>query len=175
MTVKLYKRTEESTLYWEAWEHGREVIIHWGVLGERGETRQIAIGPDTTGRSLITRESKAYRSQGFQEIDDEDHTLLLVQFPIEGEKDLDKADLAEDLLNECLGWTGNGYCDGNDIGSGTINVYCYVVEPGLAGKTIIESLRENGLLENVIVANKSEEAGGFTVLWPTGYCGTIKP
>lgn len=32
------------------------------------------------------------------------------------------------MLNESLGWTGLGCCDGGSIGSGTMEACCYVVD-----------------------------------------------
>ena len=32
------------------------------------------------------------------------------------------------MLNEGLGWTGLGCCDGGSIGSGTMEACCYVVD-----------------------------------------------
>jgi hypothetical protein len=31
-------------------------------------------------------------------------------------------------MNECLGWTGNGSCDGGDIGRGKVNIINYVID-----------------------------------------------
>jgi hypothetical protein len=42
--------------------------------------------------------------------------------------DLDKRVAVEELMNEGLGWTGLGHCDGGDIGSGTMKIFCYVAD-----------------------------------------------
>jgi hypothetical protein len=51
--------------------------------------------------------------------------------------DLDKRHKLEAKLNETLGWTGLGMCDGGSIGSGTMEV-CLVVDFALA-KSVIET------------------------------------
>ena len=73
----------------------------------------------------------------------------------------------EDLTNGCLGWTGNGFCDGGDIGSGTINTFNYVINVEFALDTIIKELTENQLLDGVKIAymNFEEE---YIVLYPDG-------
>lgn len=76
----------------------------------------------------------------------------------------------EGIFNECLGWTGNGRCDGGDIGSGTINVFSIVVDPHHARDAMVEALKKHQLLEGAVIAvrNKNEEED-YTVLWPKGF------
>ena len=52
--------------------------------------------------------------------------------------DLSKRHKLEERLNETLGWTGLGMCDGGSIGSGTMEVCCFVVDFALA-KSVIEA------------------------------------
>lgn len=40
-------------------------------------------------------------------------------------------------MDETLGWTGLGHCDGGSIGGGTMEVCCYVVDFEIA-KNIVE-------------------------------------
>lgn len=56
--------------------------------------------------------------------------------------DLDKRYSLQDRMNETLGWTGLGNCDGGSIGSGTMEVCCFVVDFGIAKKVIERDLRE---------------------------------
>ncbi len=41
-------------------------------------------------------------------------------------------------MNETLGWSGLGHCDGGSIGSGTMEVCCFVVDFDIA-KSVIEA------------------------------------
>jgi hypothetical protein len=111
-----------------------------------------------------------YRAEGYRELrEDEEHTVL-IQYQVNGwgtSEDLDKRHEIENLLNEVLGWTGNGNCDGGDIGSGTMNVCSLVVSPYLASQTIVEELRKNNLLEGAVIAIEREES--FEVLYPENY------
>ena len=172
--VKLYKRSEDQTHYWEAWEDNGKIIFHWGVLGERGKTRTRRISFLKPAQRIIDEETKKRRFEGYHEIPINKHTLLIVQYQTESwgaQEDLQKRHTVEDLLDECLGWTGNGHCDGGDIGSGTINAFSYVIDPFLAVGTIVESLRRSGLLPGAVIAIANEE--GFDVLWPQDYKGSF--
>jgi hypothetical protein len=95
-----------------------------------------------------------------------------VQYRTEGwgsPQDLEKRHKVESLLGESLESTNNGYCDGGDIGSGTINVFLSVLDPNRAAETVTEALREVQLLEGATIALETEE--GFEVLWPQDFGG----
>lgn len=55
--------------------------------------------------------------------------------------DLDKRRALEDRMNETLGWTGLGHCDGGSIGLGTMEVCCCVVDFDIARCVIEEDLK----------------------------------
>ena len=130
--IKLYKREPGSVLYWEAWENQGVVTIHRGVVGERGQTREIQVGGGREAGSIIDEEAAAPRRDGFRELSNEEQVSFVIQYRLDNwgsGEDLKKRHAVENVMNECLGWTGNGHCDGGDIGSGSINVWCFVVEP----------------------------------------------
>lgn len=96
---------------------------------------------------------------------------LVVQYSYEEnemEATLEKRHNVEDLMNECLGWTDNGSCDGGDIGSGTVNIFNYVIDVETATKTIIEELNNNNLLEGVRIAYLPPEGEECIALYPEG-------
>ncbi len=172
--LKLYKRTERQTLYWEAWDAGnRAVTIHWGTLGETGRNKNVRIPKGESADTVIAGQSEEQRSSGYEEIDVEDHLQIIVQFKtgdVWGDTgDLDKRHSVEDILNECLGWTGNGHCDGGDIGSGTVNAFSFVVDPYLARDAIVAALTRNELIDGAIIAIDSED--DYDVLWPEDFQG----
>ena len=75
----------------------------------------------------------------------DDHDILLIEYKIEGmgnSLDLDKRHELEDKMNETLGWTGLGMCDGGSIGSGTMEVCCFVVDFDTAKKIIETDLAD---------------------------------
>lgn len=71
-------------------------------------------------------------------------------------------------MNECLGWTGSGSCEGGDIGSGTVNIFNYVLDIDKATKTIIEELKNNNFLEGVKIGYLNSEDEEYIALYPEG-------
>jgi hypothetical protein len=140
--IKLYRREAgKIVLYHEAWLHGSIIIEHWGKLGEPGETREqprnIALSDDENLTQVLAKSLAI----GYETVDD--HAILLVEYLVKGmgtKEDLDKRHALEDRLNELLGWTGNGHCDGGSIGSGTMDVCCFVVDFETAKRVIEEGL-----------------------------------
>jgi hypothetical protein len=167
---KLYKQSAETIQYWESWEHEDSIVVHYGVLGEEGETERLPLTP--TVREHVEAEAAARRSEGYAPVADDDHVTIIVQYRVEGfgtEADLERRHGVEDLLNNRLGWTGLGHCDGGDIGSGTMNIFCLVVDPDVAVPVILRTLEQSGHREGVTVAIEAED--GLEVRWPPDYRG----
>jgi hypothetical protein len=96
-----------------------------------------------SGRKVVEKEIEKQKAEGFSEIPDDDLKRLLIEYKIEGmgnEADLDKRHKLEDRMNETLGWTGLGNCDGGSIGSGTMEVCCLVVDFEKAKRIVEEDL-----------------------------------
>ncbi len=109
-----------------------------------------------------------------QYADDEEHRLI-VQYRIEGHghgSDHDKRVAVENLLGEFLEEADLGYCDGGDIGSGTMNVFCWVKPGRGVGKKIIELLRKSSLLEGAIIVEDVQ--GEERVIWPPDFKGEFQ-
>lgn len=173
--LKLYKKTPAGTQYWEAWQDEDKLVTHWGTLGETGESAQIPLGETESEDAAIARESKAALSDGFEPI--EPVGELVINYRVSGwgdEADLNKRYRVEGLMNECLGWTGNGHCDGGDIGSGSINIFCMCVDPEIAAQTAVDALRKEQLLEGAVVAIRFDIENGdedYQVRWPEDFSG----
>ena len=160
--------------YWEAWDAGnRSVTVHWGALGETGATKDVGISTDETADDVIDRESREPRATGYEEIEMERHTQMVVQFKTKDEwgdsDDLGKRHHVDNILNECLGWTGNGHYDGGDIGSGTINSFVFAVDADLAKDAIVRALTTNGFIDGAIIAVEKEV--DYEVVWPEDFKG----
>ena len=129
---KLYRRNAgRVTAYHEVWADGATITEHWGPLGERGETRQRRRNKKLSEKANLKQVLKQAIAAGYKPIDPDDHTILLIEYAIKGMgsvKDLDKRHALEERMNETLGWTGLGHCDGGSIGSGTMDVCCFVVD-----------------------------------------------
>ena len=64
-------------------------------------------------------------------------------------KDLERRERIRNILNEHLGWTGNGSCGDADIGSGEMTLFADVIKPEIAIKTIKNELKQNKITDEV--------------------------
>jgi predicted DNA-binding WGR domain protein len=170
--LKLYKRLGNKLWYWEAWGAANEVVIHWGSVGDRGDSRVIELQANDDPSSVIQREATSPRAEGYKPVATEKLARLIIQYKISGMGTVDnlhKRHRVEEVMNECLGWTGLGHCDGGDIGSGTMNVFCFVVDTTLALQITVNELKARGLLEGAMIAVRTE--AGDKVAWPEGFRG----
>jgi hypothetical protein len=109
------------------------------------------------------------------EEDHDEQDSLIIQYRIEGHgraSDHDKRVTIENLLGEFLGDADLGYCDGGDIGSGTINVFCFVKPVRGVGQKVINLLQEKDLLEGATIAETIN--GEERVIWPLGFVGEFQ-
>jgi hypothetical protein len=142
--LKLYKRIKRVLHYHEAWVHGSKITEHWGKVGERGETAEHKRTKKLSDEQNLSQVLSKPLSEGYEPIADDDHAVLLIEYVVDGmgnTKDLDKRHALEDRMNETLGWTGLGHCDGGSIGSGTMEVCCFVVDFKIAKRVIEEDLK----------------------------------
>jgi predicted DNA-binding WGR domain protein len=144
MMTKLYKLLPDGSLaYHEAWASDDEITEHWGQVGTRGESKVHPLSNRRKAVSELARILKPARAEGYREIEDDEHATLLVEFEIAGmgtPEDLAKRERLEARLNELLGWTGVGHCDGGSIGSGTMEACCFVVSFEIAKRVIEKDL-----------------------------------
>jgi hypothetical protein len=142
--LKLYKRIKRVLHYREAWAQGAKIIEHWGIVGERGETAEHKRNRKLSEKKDLEQLLSKPISEGYEPVDVDDHAVLIIEYPVEGmgnTKDLDKRHALEDRMNETLGWTGLGNCDGGSIGSGTMDVCCFVVDFQIAKRVIEKDLK----------------------------------
>jgi hypothetical protein len=57
-------------------------------------------------------------------------------------EDVEKRTRLQEKMDDVLGWTGLGHCDGGSIGSGTMEVCCYVIDFEVAKSVIEENLKD---------------------------------
>jgi hypothetical protein len=102
--------------------------------------------------------------------------VLVVQYPMSGDEDLEFRQELEELAATALAATNTGSCDGGDIGSGTMNVFCTVLEPDAvtACKAIVAKLDEAGI-EGALIAfiDDEDEDAEPNVLYPEDFAGTF--
>ncbi len=139
--LKLYKTIDSVLHYHEAWTEEKHIIEHWGKVGDRGESKKHRLPKVFDEDDILNATLASALEAGYTVFDDEEMKVLLVEYTVTdmGSKaDLKKRHLLEDRLNDLLGWTGLGYCDGGSIGSGSMEVCCFVVNFDIA-KTVIEA------------------------------------
>lgn len=166
--LKLYKRGRGVLRYWEAWKVSWAVVVHEGRVGERGRTRFRFPDDGRTPEQCIRAEAAKPRAGGYAEVPLADHIQIVVQYRLTtwgGPHDLDKGRRIEALFNECLGWTGNGRCDGNDVGSGTLNIFSVVVDAEIGAACLVAELRKHRLLRGAVVAVRMGDE--YRVVYPT--------
>jgi hypothetical protein len=170
--LKLYKRSRGGIRYWEAWTDGGHLVVHEGKLGERGKAK-VVIPKAAQSPAQCLREAAAKpRAEGYAAIPLGQQHQIVVQYRLEtwgSPVDLDKGHRIEALFNECLGWTGNGMCDGNDIGGGTLNIFSIVVDAELGAATLVAELRKKRLLKGAVVAVR--EGDEYRVVHPARFKG----
>lgn len=119
-------------------------MIHWGVVGERGQTKAMKGGFFSSFRKIVQQELDKKMAEGFAEIDEDDLLWLEIEYAIDDfvtEENLDKRHQLEEKLDELLGWTGLGHMDGGSIGDGRMEVGCFVVDFDIAKRVIEEALK----------------------------------
>jgi hypothetical protein len=178
MTLKLYKRLGHQILYWQAWECERKLYIHQGIIGKECDGEHVVkLGARETAMRAIKRERRQPESKGFHEIPVDEHIMIVIQYGVKGwgsARDLAKRDKVERIVSRLLALTGNGHCDGGDIGSGTINAFFMVIDPEAACQSITDTLAPKRLLSGALIAVQCDE-DEFEVLWPEGYEGEFSP
>lgn len=144
--LKLYSIACGDKLYWETWEaEPGKNIVHWGRLGTKGDTKTVVSRFLRPADKVLQKEIDERLAEGFGPVSPEDYAVVLIEYLIEGmgsEQDLEKRHRLEDRMNETLGWTGLGMCEGGSIGSGAMEVSAFVVDAEVA-KTVIEEDLKN--------------------------------
>jgi hypothetical protein len=144
--LKLYRISESQKDYWETWEEtAQSSLVHWGSLGTRGSTKTVRSGFLRSATDEIQAEIDQLVAGGFRPMAPEDHAILMIEYSVEGMGsaiDVDKRHRLEQRMNETLGWSGLGACDGGSIGGGTMEVCCFVVDFNLARQLIEDDLAE---------------------------------
>jgi len=144
--LKLYKLIDNQLHYWETWDKDEKTaIIHWGVVGQRGQNKEVKGGLFSNFRKTVQKEIDEKLKDGYAEFNEDKVSFLEIEYKIDGfgtEQELDKRHRLEEKMDEVLGWTGLGHTDGGSIGSGTMEVGCVVVDFEIAKKVIVEKLKD---------------------------------
>jgi hypothetical protein len=140
--VKLYKNEGGILFYWETWENNGKIIVHHGKVGDEGDAEEIK--SSKSARDKVSKILESKMAEGFAPFPEEKMAVLMIEYKIEGMGDADDLDKRHDLqsrMDNTLGWTGLGHCDGGSIGSGTMEVCNLVVDYEIAKRVIEEDLK----------------------------------
>ena len=164
--LKLYKFSGDGipTHYHEAWlDTGKnEIVEHFGTLGTAGATRTHAVNANLSEADNIRHILARPIADGFHEIRVEEQEWLVVEYAVDGMgtgADLEKRYRLEDKLNEVLGWTGLGHCDGGSIGSGTMEAACPVVHFGTANRVVSDALAGSEFADFTRIYREDDDEG----------------
>lgn len=131
--------------YWETWEKQTEMgVVHWGIVGQQGQNKEVKSTEGVSFKVTIGKEVEEKMQEGYRKIPMDAHSTLLIEYKVDGTGtniDVDKRQRLESKMNETLGWTGLGKCDGGSIGSGAMEVGCFVVDFSTAKKIIEQDLK----------------------------------
>ena len=159
--MKLYKRVDGKLHFWETWDiNDKTGATNKGIVGQRGDYKEIKSGLFSSFRKEIQKEIDNYCKDGYMEVNIEDYFTLLIEFTVEGmgtSKDVEKRTRLQDRMNETLGWTGLGHCDGGSIGSGTMEVCCYVIDYEIAKSVIAQDLKETEFSDYTRIFDENAE------------------
>ncbi|MBO9129867.1 hypothetical protein [Bacillus sp. 165] len=158
--IKLVKDTQ----YWEVWNDEGILTVHYGKIGDIGKAEELeADNAEETMQKLAEEKLQ----EGYTYVEEDSLTEFVIQYQYEGDEQeaLDSRYYIEEIMNECLGWTGNGFCGGGDMSEGLMNIYCFVLNVNIATETIIEELEHQNALQGAVLAYCSSD-DEFQVVYP---------
>jgi hypothetical protein len=141
--IKLYQRIEGCLHYHELWIRDRVVVEHCGICGERGQVHEHAVADDAQAGALFNELKREARRKAFRSIPRSRHATLVIEYPLDGTgstDDLQRRHEVEAFLDQQIGWLGLGHCDGGSTGSGTMEIFCIVVDFELAKTSLSREL-----------------------------------
>jgi hypothetical protein len=176
MRLKVYRKLNGVTEYWESWQAAGEAFVHRGRIGDPGETQRFSMKEPGNARRVIEEVEKVEKA-GFKPISFEDCDQIVIHYRLEqwgSVEDHTRRVEIEDQMNACLGRTCLGYCDGGEIGSGSVNVFCEVLDAAIAEPVIVNDLREHGKLEGAVIAKRERKGDdAYKVIWPKDFVGAF--
>ena len=146
---RLYRRDGGHLHYRWAWfdQKAGVVVAISGLCGQRDEVTRYPGRDLGAARELIGRfESKA-RTDGYKPVSASRMVNLVVIWRLPDTHPrgaLDRRHAIEEFLDAETCWLGLGYCDGGDIGSGEMTVFCFVVNFPVAKVALAQALSAAG-------------------------------
>lgn len=171
MLIKLYKTENDTLNYWEIWDTDTGLFIHYGRVGNIGENKVMQVKPSKL-KTIADQQIQQKIKEGYFQVEDDQLNELIIQFKeYESAEDLAFREAIQNIINQNLGWTGNGHSTDADIGNGTMNIFVNVVDPFIACDSIHKTINEKGIARDFLIALKKQS--GFEVLYPKNFVGVF--
>lgn len=158
--LKLYKKVNDEIHYWETWNKNEKTgIVHWGIVGTQGQNKEVKSKLFSSHTKQIQQEIDNMIANGYQQIDIDEQYTLIIEFKVDGmgtPDDVAKRTRLQQKMDGTLGWTGLGHCDGGSIGSGTMEVCCFVIDFDIAKAIIIKDLQNTEFADYIRIHSENE-------------------
>ncbi len=116
--IQLTKQNGSDTLYQTIYTEGRLIVQHQGIVGawvKAENVKQMRVSRFKRLGVQILQLIEKFERQGYRELNETDYTELVVQFSYEKDQKetaLERRHMMEEVINDGLLHTGNGYCEG---------------------------------------------------------------
>ncbi|MFS0553300.1 hypothetical protein [Brevibacillus sp. 179-C9.3 HS] len=164
----MLKKNEKRWSYWEVWYDETEHLytVHYGKVGEVGDHFSV-VAEQVEGRpdEVLQSWAEEMKEQGYEAMRVDDLHQIIVRFAHLCESEIEMRYLIEQLLDECLGRTGNGHSDGGEDSERTLAVICRVIDTKKAAAAVYEAMFNTELWAGISIIVKQED-GNFIPLSP---------
>ncbi|WP_144549670.1 hypothetical protein [Bacillus sp. X1(2014)] len=165
----LIKQDVKEVLYWVIWRDRRILKVYSGTVGEVGRKNEILLSLSSEVKETLNKIVKEKINEGFRYIEEDDLTTLIVKKCNKKDDDkiaLKKQTYLKNVIDGILFWTGNGYCDGGEIGMEVSQIFNYVIDVEKAVQEIIEELENENLLEGVEISYFNSVKDEYITVYP---------
>ena len=169
--IRLLKKMNGDTQFWQAWKMNKQIHILSGTLGEQGQEEELPLGFFQSSKRVMEKLAAEKVNQGYEYVDPGSLIKIAVQYRYELEEQFEEAEerslFVEDLLDDILHETGNGELYGSEIGDGAGITFCLVVDLGLALRSILTVLTEHQVIDGAEIAYLNDEET-YIGIYPEG-------
>ncbi|MER2047790.1 MAG: hypothetical protein ABTA23_06105 [Solibacillus sp.] len=169
--IRLLKKMNGDTQFWQAWKMNKQIHILSGTLGEQGQEEELPLGFFQSSKRAMEKLAAEKVNQGYEYVDPGSLIKIAVQYRYEQEEQFEEAEerslFVEDLLDDILHETGNGELYGSEIGDGAGITFCLVVDLGLALRSILTVLTEHQVIDGAEIAYLNDEET-YIGIYPEG-------
>lgn len=169
--MQIFYRQDSGTTHFRVFSLDRGSIYQGdGVLGRPARWFGGPPQPGADPQAVLSALTQRARDDGYDALPQH---VLMIQYALDSSgsaEDQERRNTVTSLLTNALASLGYGTVDGEDIGSGKMTVFAFVVQPAAAASCCVGALREAGLLAGVVLVSAPPDDDGDQVAhWPEGY------